>query len=456
MASPLLPEIVFDERLPQLCDLLDRQRMRDLFERKLTANGYHIEDCHVVRAKLRPGRNCLVSYRLTLLESKFGEQRDQFLSLIAFGKGESLGRFAAAQRQPIISTAIGNGLFHLPELEGIVWAFPNDRKLSGLPAISDSKRLKSLLPEVVTKSFGGEWKITGLKSEVVNYAAERACTVRAELELLNLQTGEIKTHVLFGKTYCPEDGDAAWRTMQLLWQSEACRQGGMLMPQPLAWQPEINTLWQQGLMGRELDAYEFGSEEMHRLLEKAGAAVAALHSIVLSELPQCDAANPLSKLKAAEKVLACAFPSCQQKLDSLVNCLTAKAGMIGQRPSVTLHGDLHLKNFFVAGGQVALLDWDSICQGDPLQDIGSFIASLHYRGLLEDASIHSPERFIRPFVDGYRAAADGEFSAAALDWHTAAALVYERAYRHFTRLKAEPPHLVEDLIELASQFSEKL
>lgn len=454
MTFPLLPEIVFDKRLPQLCDLLDGQRMCDLFERKLLANGHHIENCHVVRAKLRPVGNCLVSYRLTLLESKSGKHRDQFLSLVAFGEGESLERFAAAQRQPIVSTAIGRGLFHLPELEAVVWAFPNDRKLTGLPAVADSKRVKHLLPEVVAKGFGEEWKIAALKNEIVNYAAERACTVRAELELLNLQTGEIKTHVLFGKTYCPEDGDAAWRTMQLLWQSEACRQGRLLMPQPLTWQPEINTLWQQGLAGKELDAYQAGSEEMGHLLEKAAAAVAALHSIVLPELPQRDTASLLSKLRAAEKVLACAFPSSQQKLDSLVNRLTATADLIGQ-PSATLHRDLHLKNFFVTGGQVALLDWDGVCQGDPLQDIGSFIASLHYRELLENSGIHSPERFIRPFVEAYRANA-GEFSFAALDWHTAAALIYERAYRHFTRLKAGPPNLVEDLIELASQLSETL
>lgn len=431
--------------------LLDAEQMRFLFARELSASGYHIDDCRIIRAKHRLGRNYLVSYSLKLAHAETGEERNQLLSLVAFGKGESRERFKLAQQQPLVSTAIGKAVFHLLELEAVVWVFPNDRKLTGLPAVADSERLKNFLPEVIAKSFGEEWKIAAMNSEVVSYAAERACTVRATLELSNSRTGEVLSPTLFGKTYCPGEGEAVWQAMKRLW-----RQGRLLIPQPLCFQPEIKTLWQQGLTGNTLDAFDAESEELRGWLRKAGAAVAELHRLKLPGLTLRNAVNPLSKLAEAENLLARAVPACQSNLYSLVRRLREAAGKIEPLPAAILHGDLHLKNFLATGGNVALIDWDNVCQGDQLQEVGSFIASLHYCELLKEPAAQPPEQLIHSFVAAYRANVDWEFSASALDWHTAAALIYERAYRHVIRLNADASVVVESLIALADRLSEKL
>jgi hypothetical protein len=448
MTSPTIRKTIFDEALPQIGELLDRPRMRVAFEREV---GCQVEDCHIVRAKLRPGRNCLIRYRLNVVDPNTGETHKQLLSLVAFTKGQSHKRFNLAQQQLLVSTAIGSAVFHLPELDAVVWAFPNDRKLTGLPAITDSTKLQELLPEVIADSFGEDWEIAALSSEVVSYAAERACTVRANLELSDSGTGETLRQMLFGKTYCSGEGEAIWMLMWRLWQ-----QAPLLVPRPLSFQPEINTLWQQGLTGKTLAAFNFEHQELRGCLEKAGMAVAELHRLKLLDLPLREAIHPLAKLPAAESLLALAVPACQSKLRSLVRQLTNAFEKSQSRPQAILHGDLHLKNFFATGSKIVLIDWDNVCQGDPLQEIGSFAASLHYRGLLEEHSVQTSKGLIDSFVEAYRATTEGEFSASILNWQTAAALIYERAYRHVTRLNTNAPRVVEDLIELACRLTEKL
>jgi aminoglycoside phosphotransferase (APT) family kinase protein len=162
------------------------------------------------------------------------------------------------------------------------------------------------------------------------------------------------------------------------------------------------------------------------------------------------------KLEAAVNLLSQFRPSAGEKLSSLFDLLAASAGRIGARPVAMLHGDLHMKNFLVAGDRVALIDLDNLCRGDPLQDAGSFVAALYYQGLLEGRPSHLIERTAQQFIESYRMNAGVGIAEPALDWYTAAALIYERAYRCVTRLKAIRLEILDDIIELASRFSTRI
>jgi len=370
------------------------------------------------------------------------------LYLLAYPEGESLNRFLKAEQQNA-GAETGGGVFHLPELESVVRVFPNDRKLTELAKLTDFNYLRNeALPAVVTKGFGEEWKIAGLNIELVQYAAERACTVRADLELRSQLTGKTNQQVIFGKTYCADEGSNAWQLLSGLWQSEARQSGRLLIPRPLAYQPEIKTIWQSGLAGVTLNEFDCASAEFPALLEKAGDAVAALHQSPIQTAPHISHSDLISKLEAAEKLIGSVAPSLRSKLHNLIIRLADAPAKFGSRPPVTLHGDLHLKNLFVSGNRVALIDLDNVALGDPLLDVGSFVAGLQYREILEGNSFRES---IARFVKAYRARAGWEVSEFALRWHTAAALVYERAYRCITRLKPGRLEVLDEIIDLADQ-----
>ncbi len=462
MTSLFIQETISDEKLPQMGELMNASRMREIFERELIAAGDvtaigRIEGCQVIYVKYRPGRNCVVSYRLKISGLETGEVKEQSITALACWQGESHAMYASAQKQSCVSTALGVGLIHLPALETVVWVYPNDRKLTGLAALADSDCLRCLvLPEVVDRGFGNELKIAELTSDLVHYAPERTCTVRVKVGLCNTRTGESESHVLFGKTYCLDEGEAAWKGQQHLWESEARRGGQLLIPQPLAYQVDFKTLWQTGLEGRSLFEYDPQSASFHELLSGAGAAVAALHQIRTPFAPLVTTKGIVIRLKAAEKLLSHIRSPYHEKLRSVVNRLADASDYARAASMATLHGDLHLKNFFVVNDGIALVDLDSLCQGDPLQDVGSFVAALHYRGLLEGRSFNVTEKISGQFIEGYSENAKWKVSEPALYWHIAAALIYERAYRCVTRLKAGRLDILDEIIELARTFSTQI
>jgi aminoglycoside phosphotransferase (APT) family kinase protein len=161
----------------------------------------------------------------------------------------------------------------------------------------------------------------------------------------------------------------------------------------------------------------------------------------------------ISKLEASAKVLSNAIPARRADLEDIVDRLIIASSVIERYPVTTLHGDLHLKNFLVTNGQVALIDLDDLCQGDPLKDVGSFVAALYYRGVLRGRTYFAAEKIAGEFIKAYRAEAGWEFPESALNWHIAAALIYERAYRSVTRMKPDGLGALGEIIELARAIS---
>jgi Phosphotransferase enzyme family len=469
MRSLLIQETVSDEKLPQVEALLNASHMREVFQQELAAAPgpaaiaavCRVESCRIVYTKYRPGKNFLITYLLEVVDPRTGHtgrSREQLMTMLACVEGESRELFANAKKAPLVDTGFGDGVFQIPGLEAVVWVFPNDRKLTGLPALIDSDSLKNrFLPEIVTGNFGDEWSIMEMESHPVHYVPERACTVRVKIGLRSAANGDTAERVLFGKTYCLGEGEAAWQSLQALWGSEARRAGRLLIPQPLAYHPEIRTLWQCGLEGKTLNEVDANSGVFFELLEDAGLAVAELHRTAVPSAPLITTGEIIAKLEMSadllSRVLSRIGPKRRDELLAIVRRLISVSDRIGAGSIATLHGDLHLKNLFVTNDRIALLDLDNLSRGDPLLDLGSFVALLHYRGLIECKSHYVVEEISRRFVQSYRANVDWEVSEWALNWHIAAALIYERAYRCVTRLKAGRLDMVDDIIELANTFT---
>jgi hypothetical protein len=451
----LIQEIVFDEKLPQMEALMNSNHMGEVFERALKdargkAAGCRVESCRIVYTKYRPGKNLLFAYLLKVADSASGQSCEQVLTIQACAKGESGDLFAIAKNVPLVDTGFGDGVFHIPAMEAVVWVFPNDRKLTGLPALVDPEGLRErFLPEIMGGSFDDEWSIIELESIPVHYVPERACTLRVKLGLRNGRTADTETRVLFGKTYCYGEGEAAWQRLQTLWDSEARRAGRLLIAQPLAYHPEIRTLWQSGLVGKTLNEVDANSGLFFELLAHAGSAVAELHRTPVPSAPSVTTGEIISKLETSAALLCRLRPSLRDELRSSIEQLIAVSDRIGIGPIATLHGDLHLKNLFVTNDRVALIDLDNLSRGDPLRDVGSFVASLHYRGLIEGRGYQFTEDSSSRFIQSYRSNADWEVSEWALNWHIAAALIYERAYRCVTRLKTGRLDLIDEIIALS-------
>lgn len=454
-------DIPHDPDLPQLATVLDGGRMRRVFQTRYDAqrpagDRWSANGCEVEWVKYKPGKNCTVCYRLTLVERDSEQRRLRRLVGRAYPRGGAASRLRKARRQTPAAVRVDGFLSVWPikALEMVVWSFPHERKLRGLATLTDVDTLRrQVVPGLARVRWGERWSVAAIDVELMHYAPEQSAAVRVSAALSYRDSGERRVWVIFGKAYPDEQGRSTLRAMQGLWDSPPRRAGQLSVPRPLCYQPEPRVVWQEGLPGQTLrDAVPDG-EYPPPLLERLTAAIVALQQTRLAQTDRLDIAELQRRLQTRCVTLAAAAPAGRATLHRVVERLQTQAAGLDRSTAATLHGDLHPQNLLLSDRAVALIDLDGLCQGPPLQDIGSWLASLFYRGRLQGQSVAQVQQQMAAFVAAYRRRAPWPVPSKELAWYTAVALISERAFLCLSRFKAGRLALSEELIRCADRLS---
>jgi aminoglycoside phosphotransferase (APT) family kinase protein len=367
-----------DPLFPRRDLLLDADALR---ARLAVLLGEEVESCSRIRASYHPGRSLRV-----LFEVRGGDTASRVAARM-FAPGTSGSRFGRAR------AAAGGGVVHDPELSTVFTVFPYDRKLRALPHLVD-----------------GEWPaVPGFphaRFRLVAHAPERAATVAA-----------VDPHghaVAFVKLYA--EGGAA-RTVRI---HELLAERPLRVPAVLARWPALGAA--------AFEAIEGAPPEDAEAARAAGGALASLHSIDPLDgrrLVRFD----LDTLDRAAATIAALRPDAGDAALSLARALRRRAPS-GREPMVCVHGDVHPKNVLVSGTAASLIDLDDVAAGPAAGDLGSVLAGMRYRAVAGDGRAFDGEAV----CDGYRSVLPLP-QRSVLHWHTAAALLGERALRAITRLR---------------------
>jgi Ser/Thr protein kinase RdoA (MazF antagonist) len=96
---------------------------------------------------------------------------------------------------------------------------------------------------------------------------------------------------------------------------------------------------------------------------------------------------------------------------------------------------VHLKNGLLQARRIALIDLDQVGVGPAAADLGSAIAGMRFNALVGDETARG-ERLQQALLDGYASLRELP-DRDALRWHTAAALLSERALRSVNRIRPD-------------------
>jgi Phosphotransferase enzyme family len=447
----------------KFCTTSSRARPSGLPGQNFSGDLYQVDSCVIERVKYKAQEKCVVSYRLHILDLVHHSSTEQRFCARLFPVGQSLARYRKALQEPLVQPRYGQAVMHLAELDMVLWAFPNDRKIAGLPhLLATAAHTNGALDELAITLCGAGSHLVDHHYTVVHYVPEHTCTVRVQLQIeppaSTAQPLAQRAITLFGKAYYNTEGAESYRLMHLLWTGNANRGDRPLrIAQPIAYDPATQILWQMGLPGRTLLTYALGSTEFTELLGEAARAVALLHRADLPCLRTTPLQSWVEQLQGVQALLNQVRPQMADAVDQVVTALIERAPLAGNEPWATLHGDLHLQNFFVdeqapLDQRVALIDLDNLSTGSPWRDLGSFCAALYYRALLENLPMPLIRQAIDTFCTVYACQVPWPMPPPLINWYTAAALVNERAFRTVTRLKEGRLDLLDDLIRLASEL----
>ncbi len=457
-----LREIPADPLLRHLSLALNPQRMLCVFKDRICktdpelAADFHLIDCRIERIKYKPRKNCLVCYRL-IFENRAGQKHEQILSGRVYEPGGAASRFLKAQKEDLVDTKFIDPLLHFPDLDMVLWAFPNERKIRGLPFLNDPVFLqREIIPELMADRWGPDWELLEMTHSLVHYKPEDSCTVRVNTILRNSVAGETRPWVLYGKTFYNDQGKDIHNIMSDLWNSSYSSQEGIKMARPLGFLSEHNMVWQEGIPGTPLFLENHNDPKFFRALEQSAKTIAKLHNTQIVCHRTQLIWEVVKTLKEMEILIGASCPSIHPALSRVVNWLVNEASNLEEGRMVTLHGDLHLKNILVDDENIYLIDLDAVSLGTPSLDLGSFCAGIITLSMVNGEPWGIAEKKYNAFIDCYRKEAGWPIPDKDLKWHIIAALINERAFRSLKGLKAGRLELVKELINTADAMSRGL
>ncbi len=418
MTIALSPLLAPDEALPARDLLLDADLAPALVARHLEVPaGPVISACHRVKAKYRIGESLRVLFRVHVGEAS------QFVAARMFPDGR-----AAATYSEALTHAVPAGPLRpvgCDEENGIVfWAFPNDRRIRHLASLVRPRpEFDSVLP--------GPW--TGTR--VVAYAPERAATAQC--------LGPAGEVLGYAKVYAGEDGARSQELHHRLVRGVGAV-AELELPRALGYSAVDRLLLVEALDGRPV-----GELEPARRIDgyrRLGAALARLHSAPL-ELTDRFRRLEASRLQQAGRLVGWARPELAALSESLSQLLAGRYRP-GREPLVCLHGDVNSRNWLLQDDRVALIDLDQVAMGPAAADLGAALAGLKYREIIGEWSAAEVRALRQALCSGYQAFRPLP-ATESLRWHTAAALLAERALRAVTRFRVDGLRHLEDLLNAA-------
>ena len=419
IASTLLAP---DPRLPMRDLLLDPGEAGRRLAPRLGAGGpLELRGCELVRAKYRVGESLRVVYRLHL--DGAGDQV-RVVAARMFREGASAGVYQRALSTAVPSPPL-RPVARDAELDSVYWSFPNDRRLTNLPALA-------AVPEPSRGVLGRPWA----SSRLAAYAPEKSATARC--------LDEAGATLAYVKLYSLPEAGRHWRVLQAVARHGRLG-GGVRVPAVLACSDDRRMLWLEAIGGSPLG--ELHGEALDQGMAALGTALARLHRMPAGGLPSF-ARLDLSRLHGSARVVGLARPELAAAAARLATTLADTWRRPAGEP-VHLHGDVHHRNALVDRGRLTLIDLDQAGAGWPAADLGSALARLIGDRLLGTLDAGRAAELALILLGAYADSAPLP-EPASLRWHTAAALLAERALRAVNRVVVDTLPILGGLLAAGS------
>ena len=371
--------------------------------------------------KYKPGTSCLASF----VARGNGAPAYVYLKGFAGNARHKVGK-AASQ-----SARDSSGVVVDRKLGVAAYLFPQDAVLSSLAdVLNPTDRLQ--------EEWCDQFPTGQLSVDALRYKPERrfvgAVMVAAK-------------PVAAVKLYAGREYDRAQRNAKVLTDVRGAR-----LPRRLGRcrkQRYVLSEWVTGVRLREVMAQR---RNLTNVAERVGATLATLHSHRCSRLRLAPSDLANAEAKIAMAAIADVLPNLAQRTAKLA--LDIADGLVDAtvEPCVC-HGDFYLDQVLV-DGEVALLDLDNACIGDPARDLGNFIAHLEreaFSGLLRPAEV---DLWRSHLLAGYQRVRPTP-SDDRISRHVALGLL-KLAIEPFRQRQAHWPMFTEAILNRASKAHEQI
>ncbi|MFQ5806134.1 MAG: phosphotransferase family protein [Phycisphaerae bacterium] len=419
-----------DTTFPSLPVALDVEAVRDLLRGALPECREELEltDIKIYDVQYKPGAHCKILYRSKFFDKAVNRSTRQLLSARLLPPDQSptpMSPELLARYEALPARVLRTAMTYLPEARMAVYAFPADPALPGLIDACD--------PVAMKQGLGRMWehrraRVRRVIIQRLGYTPESRAALLYEVLSEAKDTGLPEARRLVGKIDAFKRAPRLFASAWAVWRAANNR---VNVAPPVGYIASANLWLQEHVQGSRL-ADLAGSETFLKPVRQTAKALAILHGL---EFPLRSRRTPEKEAAVVYRwgsVLAAIRPDQARRIKRLRNRLAAEIESRAT-PAGPVHGDLHPSNIIVGDGRVTLIDVDSMAYGDPLVDVGRFLASLRTSSLRVFGVPSGLSEAGEGFLDRYLACVSADearvrlFEAACLLISAAAGFRLQRA-----------------------------
>jgi len=374
-----------DPGIPGLRCLMDPEE----FSRALreVAPELPVDSARIRYLRYKPGMNCLAAYELTMSGERV------VCHAKAYRGGDSSKLDKARQRVEAMSLD-GGGRWVLPERGVEICVFPNDNKISSLGRIVDPELRCRLIDRV---SAGLDSGLCAATPRLLAYKPERRYTAA-------LMSGGRERAVI--KIYAPAAYEAARAGVQLGGELGDLRAAQLLgasdkryammfewMPGRLLTEAILDPTWDPACLVR-VGAGLARFQSLRRIVDAKDESRTWDRAIKLVQRRDVETVAPLAEL------LSFLCPQLAVELQRVAEELPRRL-LDAASPRTIIHGDFYSKQILLGDTGIGLIDLDEVGLGDPVSDLGTFMAHVERDGLCGRISADRTQMVRDALVAGY-------------------------------------------------------
>ena len=389
---------VLQHELPGTLAAFDSAAMRGYLQAALfgTARPSHtIERCEPGQS-VYTGDCCIVRYELEVKDSSSERMLQPLVIGRIFPDQATAAAYLHERLMPLAERMRGREeiapyatpVATIDALNMVVYVFPIDGELPVLVDVTDPRRMRQILGDMLSDAREGGLTIQDCQVELGHYGRQHRCVLRYHITGTTPADATSQRMLIYGKIAADGRGALAGPIIDALHERILDRDGGYQfnIPRSFGFQPDLQLALFEAIPGvpqvaQLLKARLKGpatastnQQSLEELIDVCAQIAAALHTsgITLGRRRALD--DELAGLRQGFATVQHISPELGAQFFAWLEQAQACAGASKPLPLCFSHGDFSYTQLIFQGSQSGLVDFDTVCQAEPALDLGQFLA----------------------------------------------------------------------------------
>ena len=398
---------LLQKRVPALAEAFDALQMKAILQEALldpTENRYSIVRCVPGKALYLLDHTINMQFKLELVDGTNNETIPTLVNARIFRDAAACQAFLEQVLTPIAGRMEGrpeikpfaSPIAIIESLNMTLSVYPIDGLIPTLVDATNTSKVASLFSQTIPEAVAGTFSIQNVDQFLAHYGRYKRCVLRYSIDGVQTQTQTPQQVTVYGKLDADGLGGATEEIISALRErlNEPDLPYKFRVPRSLGFFPDLQLLLMEALPGKPffkplLKAWiennnrkQAGDENLpHKedaTLEKAIQTCAliavTLHGSNIQLGPRTTLEVQVDKLLEETEVLSQVIPELGAQVRSWIDQTVEFARAYPAMPTRFSHGDFTYTQLIFDGKEGGLVDFDTMCQAEPAQDLGHYLA----------------------------------------------------------------------------------